>query len=64
MIHIVLIVVDLEYVAVSLCSLLSNKAIFEDIVFLPLFTCIYIYMFIYTESIEDAGRPPGLIFGM
>ena len=33
-IHICLIVVDLEYVATSLCSLLSNTG------FLPLFPCI------------------------
>ena len=26
--------------------------------------CIYIYMFICTELIEETRRPPGLIFGM
>ena len=25
---------------------------------------IYIYMFIFSELIEETGRPPGLIFGM
>ena len=35
-----LIVVDLEYVANSLCSLLSNTGVFAYRVFLPLFSCI------------------------
>ena len=26
--------------------------------------CVYIYMFICSELIEETGRPPGLIFGM
>ena len=26
--------------------------------------CVYIYMFICTEFIEETGRPPGLFFGM
>ena len=26
--------------------------------------CVYIYMFICIELIEEAGRPPGLIFCM
>ena len=39
-IYICLIVVDLEYVANSLCSLLSNTDFFAYRVFLPLFSCI------------------------
>ena len=35
-----LIVVDLEYVANSLCSLLSNTGFFAYRGFLPLFSCI------------------------
>ena len=28
------------------------------------YICVYIYMFICSELIEETGRPPGLIFGM
>ena len=33
----------------------------------PLYVCmyiLYIYIFIYTELIEETGRPPELIFGL
>ena len=39
-IYICLIVVDLEYIATSLCSLLSNTGVFAYRSFLPLFSCI------------------------